>query len=58
MSATDSRRGKYMFAVALSAIGAGLIVAWARRAILKIMSDIMQSMIAQMQEEGCDSAEI
>ena len=49
---------KYVFALALGAIGGGLLVAWATRAIPKMMSGMMQNMMVGMREEGCDPAEM
>lgn len=49
---------KYVFAILLGAIGGGLIVALATRAIPKMMSRIMRNMMAQMGEGGCEPAEI
>ncbi len=52
----------YLLAVALGALGGGLIVAVATRAIPKMMSHMMagmmQNMLAQMKERGCAPAEI
>ena len=58
MSATGSNSRKYVFALALGAIGGGLLVAWATRAMPKMMSGMMQNMMAGMREEGCDPAEM
>jgi CheY-specific phosphatase CheX len=52
----------YIIATILGAVGGGLIVALLTRAIPKIMSQMMagmmQNMMAQMNEEGCNPAEM
>ncbi len=53
----DNRR-KYLLAFVMGAIEGGIIVAWATRAIPKMVSGMMQSMMARMQEEGCNPQEI
>jgi cytidine deaminase len=57
----SSRKG-YIIATILGAVGGGLIVALATRAIPKIMSQMMagmmQNMMVQMKEEGCNPAEM
>ena len=58
MSNISSRRKAYALAAALGAIAGGLIVAFATRAIPKMMSGIMRSMMAQTGEGGCNPAEI
>ncbi|MFQ5812321.1 MAG: hypothetical protein ACE5I2_03900 [Anaerolineae bacterium] len=57
MSNISSRRKAYALAAALGVIAGGLVVAFATRAIPKIMSGIMRSMMAQMGEGGCNPAE-
>ena len=52
----------YIIATILGAVGGGLIVVLATKAVPRIMSqmmaDMMQNMMAQMQEEGCNPAEM
>jgi predicted tellurium resistance membrane protein TerC len=51
---------KYMLAAFLGAIGGGLIVALASKAIPKMisgmMSGMMQNMMGRMRESGCNPA--
>ena len=58
----NSRNRGYVIAALLGAIGGGIIVALATRAIPKMMSQMMsgrmQNMMAQMEEGDCDPAEI
>jgi hypothetical protein len=58
MRNTSSRNKGYVLAALLGAIGGGLIVALATRAIPKMMSGMMQNMMAQMGEDGCNPAEM
>ena len=63
MHSTDSRGWGYMLlAAAIGAIGGGLVVALATRAIPRIMSQamsgMMQHMMGQTGEGGCDPAEM
>ncbi|MEJ2558578.1 MAG: hypothetical protein P8186_20660 [Anaerolineae bacterium] len=58
MQDTNSRKMGYVLAALLGGIGGGLIVALATRAIPQMMSGIMQSMMAQMREGGCDPQEM
>ena len=53
---SDAR--KYMFAVALGAVGGGLMLAIATKAIPKMMPKMMQSMMSHMGGEGCNPAEV
>ncbi len=52
----------YLLAAVLGALGGGLLVALTTRAIpmmmTAIMPTMMRSMMAQMQEMGCDPSEI
>ena len=52
----------YIIATILGAVGGGLIVVLATKAIPKIMSQMMagmmQNMMARMKEEGCNPAEM
>jgi hypothetical protein len=58
MDGTDSDRKKYILAASLGAVGGGLFVALATRAIPRMMSGMMRNMMAQMGEVGCDPAEM
>ena len=58
MGDTGLNAKKYMLAFAVGAIGGGIAIAWATRAMPKIMSGMMQSMMACMREEGCDPQEM
>ena len=58
MNFADSNSRKCMFMLALGTIGGGLVVAWATRAIPKMMSEMMRNMMARMQEEGCDPVQM
>ncbi len=59
---TDSRTRGYVLAAFLGAVGGGLFVALATRAIPKMMTQLMtgmmQSMMAQMKECGCNPSEM
>ena len=52
----------YAVAILLGAVGGGLFVTLATRAIPKMMSQMMsgmmQNMMSQMSESGCDPSEI
>jgi hypothetical protein len=48
----------YILAAALGAIGGGAIVAIATKAIPKIMSGMMQNMMARMAKGGCNPSDI
>lgn len=54
----DSDRKKYLLAASLGALGGGVFVALATRAIPRMMSGMMRNMMAQMGEAGCDPAEM
>lgn len=62
MGNNRSRSKEYIFAASLGAIGGGIIVAIATRAIPKMMSKIkagmMQNMMAQMTEGECKPVDI
>ena len=58
MGETCSNTKKYMLAFAVGAIGGGIAIAWATRAMPKMMSGMIQSMMARMSEEGCDPQEM
>ena len=48
----------YALAVLLGAIGGGLLVAIATKAIPRMMSGMMQNMVMQMQKNGFNPGEI
>ena len=58
MSDTDSNAKKYMLAFGLGALGGGILLAWATKAMPKMMSKMMQNMMVKMQEEGCNPKEM
>ncbi len=58
MSEIDTNRRSYILAALAGAIGGGLIVAFATKAIPKMMSEIMRNMISNMRDGGCDPAEM
>ncbi len=62
MNHTDSHIKGYALAALAGAIGGGLLVAIATRAIPKMMSEMMskrmETMMAQMKEGGCSPAEM
>lgn len=58
LSNISSRRKTYALAAALGAIAGGLVVVLATRAIPRMMAGIMQRMMAQMGEGGCNPIEI
>ena len=62
MDSTDSKTKNYILAASLGAIGGGVLVAVATKAIprmmTQIMSGMMRNMMAQMGDEGCDPREI
>lgn len=49
---------KYMVATAIGAVGGGLLVALASRALPKMMAGMMHSMMAKIGGEGCSPAEL
>jgi hypothetical protein len=59
---TNAQTRRTILAAALGALGGGLVVAIATRAIPKIMSQIMPAMMtnmmAHMGEQGCSPAEM
>jgi len=54
----SSNGKKYAVALGLGAVGGGLLIAWVTGAVPKMMSGMMQNMMARMQEEGCDPKEM
>ncbi len=59
-STCDSKR--YLIVAILAALGGGLAVVFATRALPEMMSELgpkmMQKMMGQMGEDGCDPAEM
>jgi hypothetical protein len=58
MNPQDTRRSGYALALLLGAVGGGLFVALATKAIPKIMAGMMQNMIDQMRKNGHDPSEM
>jgi hypothetical protein len=58
MHNTRSQTGGYILAAAFGAVVGGVVVALATRAIPKVMSGMMQTMMSRMEEAGCDPAEL
>ena len=50
--------GRYALVAGIGAVAGGIAVALATKAIPKMMSQAMRSMMAQMSEAGCDPAEM
>ncbi len=48
----------YLLAVTLGAVGGGLFAAWATRAMPRMMSVMMSSMMSRLGGEGCSPAEM
>jgi hypothetical protein len=62
MHDTGSHKGGFVLVAALGAIGGGLVVALATKAIPRMMSEMMprmmQNMMAHMGEDGFNPAEM
>ena len=58
MSNKRSDASGYVIAAVLGAIGGGIIIAFATKAIPRMMSRMMQNMMDQMKKGGCDPAEM
>lgn len=57
MNTTQSSVKRYAFAIILGAIGGGILVAVATKALTKIMSGMMQNMMKQMGKNGFNPGE-
>ncbi len=49
---------KYLLPVVLGVVGGGLLVAWATRAMPRMMSAMMSGMMSRMGGEGCSPADM
>ena len=49
---------KYLVVAGLAAVGGGVAMAWATHALPRMVSGMMQNMMARMREEGCDPMEM
>ena len=58
MSNGGSNLRKYMVATAIGAVGGGILVALASRAVPKMIAGMMYKMMAKMGGEGCSPAEL
>jgi hypothetical protein len=58
MDGTGSHAKGYIIAAVLGAIGGGLVVAFATEAIPRMMSQMMQNMMANIGEDGFNPAEM
>ena len=58
MNNTHTSKKRYALAVILGAVGGGLLVAIATKAIPKIMSGMMQNMMMQMRKKGFNPGEM
>ena len=58
VSTIDIRPQRYMMTLAVGAVGGGLLVAWATKALPRMMSGMMKSMMANMEKEGFDPKEM
>lgn len=58
MVSSTRRTGGYLLAAAFGAFLGGAVVLIASKALPKMMSGMMRSMMEQMGDEGCSPAEI
>jgi hypothetical protein len=58
MRTTGSHISEYVLAAAIGAIGGGLVVVLATKAIPKMMSQMMRNMMVNMGDGKCSPAEI
>lgn len=62
MDSTESNYKGYLFAAGLGVLGGAVLLAYATRAIPKMMSKMMagmmQTMMSQMEANECDPSEI
>ena len=59
MNTTDNRAAAgYVLAAGLGALAGALLMAFATRAVPKMMAGMMRSMMAQMRDGGCNPAEM
>ena len=55
---TMSSYKKYLVVTGLGVVAGGIFAAWAINAIPRVVSGVMQNMVARMREAGCDPTEI
>jgi hypothetical protein len=58
MQNANTRTAGYVLAAGLGALGGALLMALATHAVPKMMAGMMRSMMAHMQDGGCDPAEM
>ncbi len=58
MQNASTRTAGYVLAAGLGALGGALLMALVTHAVPKMMTGMMRSMMAQMQEGGCNPAEM
>jgi hypothetical protein len=58
MGDKTSSGNKYFLTFTLGAIAGGIALAWATNAMPRLMSRMMQNMMAQMGKEGCNPEDV